>query len=127
MHFKSNFPDFSLCDLPFLKTSFKLMVTIQSGCVPEILTLCRIHKMFFRKYHEKAFIQSFPTLYNTMGSKVDGLAVKSKFLQKTALKTAFLRDTKLDQVTLEGAGTPNFKSTDIFDMFPENLGAKAFR
>ena len=52
---------------------------------------------------------------------------KKDFLQKTALKTAFLRDTKLDQVTLEGAGTPNFKSTDIFDMFPENLGAKAFR
>ena len=49
------------------------------------------------------------------------------FLQKTASKTGFLRDTKLDQLTLEGAGTPNFKSTDIFDMFPENLGAKAFR
>ena len=46
---------------------------------------------------------------------------------KNALKTAFWGDTNLDQVTLEGAGTPNFKSTDIFDMFPENLGAKAFR
>ena len=35
-------------------------------------------------------------------------------------------DTNLDQVTLEGAGTPNFKSTDMFDMFdmfPEKLGA----
>ena len=62
-----------------------------------------------------------------MGSKVDGLAVRSNFLQKNALKTAFWGDTNLDQVTLEGAGTPNFKSTDIFDMFPENLGAKAFR
>ena len=49
------------------------------------------------------------------------------FFQKTASKTAFWGDTNLDQVTLEGAGTPNFKSTDIFDMFPENLGAKAFR
>ena len=49
------------------------------------------------------------------------------FLQKTASKTAFWGDTNLDQVTLEGAGTPNFKSTDIFDMFPENLWAKAFR
>ena len=49
------------------------------------------------------------------------------FLQKTAWKTAFLADTKLDQLTLEGAGTPNYKSTDIFDMNPENLGAKAFR
>ena len=45
------------------------------------------------------------------------------FLQKTAFKTAFSEDTKLDQLTLEGAGTPNFKSTDIFHMFPEILGA----
>ena len=49
------------------------------------------------------------------------------FVQKTASKTAFLGDTNLDQVTLEGAGYLNFKSTDIFDMSPENLGAKAFR
>ena len=28
----------------------------------------------------------------------------------------------LDQVTLEGAGTPNFRSTDIFDINPEKLG-----
>ena len=49
------------------------------------------------------------------------------FLQKSAFKTVFFGDTNMDQVTLEEAGTPNFKSTDIFDMFPENLGAKAFR
>ena len=48
------------------KTGFKLVVTLQSGCVNEILTLCRIHKIFFEKYHEKAFIQSFPTMYNTI-------------------------------------------------------------
>ena len=34
-----------------------------SGCVHEILALCRIHKIFFQKYHEKAEIQSFPTMY----------------------------------------------------------------
>ena len=45
------------------------------------------------------------------------------FLQKSAFKTAFFGDTNIDQVTLEGAGTPNFKSIDIFYMFPENLGA----
>ena len=48
------------------KTGFKLMVTLQSGCVPEILTLCRIHEIFFQKYHEKAKIHSFPTMYNTI-------------------------------------------------------------
>ena len=45
------------------------------------------------------------------------------FLQKTASKTGFLRDTKLDQVTLEGAVTANFQSLCIFHMFPENLRA----
>ena len=55
------------------------------------------------------------------------LSQNEDFLQKTASKTAFLRNTKLDQLPLEGAGTPNFKSTDIFDMFTENFEAKAFR
>ena len=49
-------------------TGFKLMVTLQSGCVIEILTLCRIHEIFFQKYHEKAKIHSFPTMYIKGGS-----------------------------------------------------------
>ena len=49
-------------------TGFKLMVTLQSGCVIEILTLCRIHEIFFQKYHEKAEIHSFPTMYIKGGS-----------------------------------------------------------
>ena len=40
-----------------------------------------------------------------------------------ASKTAFVGDTNLDQVTLKRAGTPDFKSNDIFDMFPEKGGA----
>ena len=64
------------------------MVTLQSGCVIEILTLCGMKEIFFQKYHEKENVHSFPTVYNTMGSKVDDLAVRSSFLQKNALKTA---------------------------------------
>ena len=71
-----------------LMTGFKLMVTLQSGCVIKIPTLCRMNKIFLKKYHEKENIHSFPTLYNTMGSKVNGLAVRSNFIQKNALKTA---------------------------------------
>ena len=37
-----------------------------SGCVPENLTLCRIHKIIFKKYHVKALDQSFPMMYNTI-------------------------------------------------------------
>ena len=62
---------------------FKLMVTLQSGCVPEILTLCRMKEIFFQKYHEKENIHSFPTMHNTMGSKVDGLwPTAAKSLEK---------------------------------------------
>ena len=98
-----------------------------SGCVHEILTLCRIHKIFFQKYHEKAEIQSFPTMYNTIQSKVDGLAVRSHFLQKTASKTAFWGDTNLDQVTLSSHNScskpPNLENCYIFG----KLSTSAFR
>ena len=49
------------------------------------------------------------------------------FLQKIPSKTAFGGDSDLDQVFLEGDGTPNFKSTDAFNMFPEKFWASAFR
>ena len=39
-----------------------------SGCVPEILTASRIKKIFFQKYHEKAEIHGFPTMYIKGGS-----------------------------------------------------------
>ena len=37
-----------------------------SGRVTKNLTLCRIHKIIFKKYHVKALDQSFPTMYNTI-------------------------------------------------------------
>ena len=52
---------------------------------------------------------SFLMIYNTMGSKVDGLAVREHFLSKIALKTAILAETILDYLTSEGARTHNFK------------------
>ena len=91
--------------------------------VTKILTLCRIKKICSLKYHEKAEIHSFPTMYIKGGQHLVKVSQNKDFLQKTASKTDFLRDTKLDQLTLEGAGTPNFKSTDIFGMFPEKLWA----
>jgi len=38
---------------------------------------------------------------------------KKDFLQKSAQKTAFLRDTNLDHLTLEGCSTHNFKDRDL--------------
>ena len=54
-------------------------------------------------------MHSFPIMYNTMGSKVDGLAVRDHFLPKNGLKTAILGDTILDRLTSEGAGTQILK------------------
>ena len=58
-------------------------------------------------------MHSFQMMYNTMGSKVDGLAVRHHFLSKIALKTAILADMILDHLTLEGASTHNFKDYDL--------------
>ena len=38
-----------------------------SQSVIKILTLHRVKKIFFQKYHKKAEIRSFPTMYNTWG------------------------------------------------------------
>ena len=66
-------------------------------------------------------------IYNTMGSKVDGLAVRDHFLSKNALKTAILADTILDHLTLERASTHNFKDWDLFRMCFGKFGTWAFR
>ena len=55
-----------------------------------------------------AVMLSFLMMYNTMGSRVDGLAVRKHFLSKNALKTAILVDTILDHLTSEMASTHNF-------------------
>ena len=56
---------------------------------------------------------SFLIKYNTMGSKVDGLAVRENFFSKNVLKTAILVDTILDHLTSERASTHNFKDYEL--------------
>ena len=64
---------------------------------------------------------------NTMGSKVDGLAVREDFLSKIAWKSPILADMILDHLTLEGASTHNFKDYDLFRRCFEKYGPWAFR
>ena len=84
-------------------------VTSLSQCVPKILTLHGMSKIDFQPEFWNSQMLSFPKMYNTMGSKVDGLAVREHFLSKIALKTAILADTILDHLTSERASTHNFK------------------
>ena len=99
-----------------------MRVAIQSVCVTKILALQRWSKIDFPPEFQTRQMHSFPIMYNTMGSKVDGLAVRNHFLPKNGLKTAILGDTILDRLTSEGAGTQFFKThAEVSDTF-KNLG-----
>ena len=65
------------------------MVTIHSKDVPEILALYRrTKKIDFPPHFPDRLMHSFPMIYNTMGSKLDGLAGRGHFLQKIAFEMA---------------------------------------
>ena len=88
----------------YVKTRNQMRVAIQSGCVTNILALQRWSKNDFPPEFQNLKMHSFPIMYNTMGSKLDGLAVRDHFLPKNGLKTAILGVTILDSLTSEGAG-----------------------
>ena len=108
--------------MPMLRTRNQMRVAIQSGCVPKILALQRWSKNDFPPEFPNRQMHSFPIMYNTMGSKLDGLAVRDHFLPKNGLKTAILGDTILDRLTSEGAGTQIFKGIANFSMCFEKFG-----
>ena len=62
------------------------MVTIHSKDVTEILPLYRMTKFDFPPYFLKGLMHSFTMMYNTMGSKLDGLARSGHFIQKIAFE-----------------------------------------
>ena len=99
-----------------------MRVATQSVCVTKILALQRWSKIDFPPEFQIRQMHSFPIMYNTMGSKVDGLAVRDHFLPKNGLKTAILGDTILDRLTSERAGTQIFKGIANFSMCFEKFG-----
>ena len=68
----------------FVKTQCKMEVRILSGGVPKNLTLHGMSKIEFQPEFWNSQMLSFLMMYNTMGSKVDGLAVREHFLSKSA-------------------------------------------
>ena len=82
---------------------------IQSTPVPKNLTLHRMSKIEFQPDFWNPQMHSFLNMYNTIGSNMDGLAVREHFLSKNAQKTAILSDTNRDHLTLEGHNSLNFK------------------
>ena len=55
------------------------------------------------------------------------MAENEGFLQKKARKTGFFSIAILDHLTSERAGTPNFKSLAILDIFHEKCGPLGFK
>ena len=66
------------------KTRNQVRVTSLSHCVTKILTLHGMSKIDFQPDFWNSQMLSFPNMYNTMGSKVDGLAVRDHVLSKSA-------------------------------------------
>ena len=84
-------------------------VRILSGGVTKILTLHGMSKIDFQPEFWNAVMLSFLMMFNTMGSKVDGLPVREHFLSKNAEKTAILGARFSDHLTSERSSTHNFK------------------
>ena len=64
------------------------MVTIHSKDVTEILPNHRMTKFDFPLHFLDRLMHSFPLMYNTMGSQLDGLAERVHFLKKIAFEMA---------------------------------------
>ena len=65
------------------------MGTYLSHPVPKNMTLHRMSKMEFQPNFRNRQMLSFLNKFNTIGSKMDDLAVREHFLSKNAEKTAF--------------------------------------
>ena len=93
----------------FLTTQCQYRVSLLSPGVSKILTACRFKKTLMLGYVQKAEMHSFPNMPIMGGVALVEVGQKKDFLQKSAEKTAFLRDTNRDHLTLEGHNSLNFK------------------
>ena len=90
------------------KTRNQMRVVTQSGCVPKILALQRWSKIDFPPEFQTRQMHSFLIMYNTMGSKVDGLAVRDHFLQKKWPKNSYFGVHNSGSTDFRGGWDPNF-------------------
>ena len=65
-------------------TQFQYSEKYLCGRVTKNLTPHRMHQNWFQIAHFNPMMHSFQMMYNTMGSKVDGLVVREHFLSKIA-------------------------------------------
>ena len=98
-----------------------------SRSVTKILTLCRIHEIFFQKYHVKAHEQSFPTMY-IKGESTFGRSQSIRgFLPKNCLKKKQFFFQYQDSGSTDfggGLGPPIYKVSAFFTCSSKTLGHK---
>ena len=81
-HYQRNLTTLNHIDLLYIydTTQCKMEVRILSGGVTKNLTLHGMSKIDFQPDFRNGLMLSFLLMYNTMGSKVNGLAVREHFL-----------------------------------------------
>ena len=99
--------------------------TSLSGGVPKNLTLRRMNKICFQKYHEKAEIHSFPTMYIKGGVNIWSKSVKTRIFSKKVPSKQHFSWTRIRINWLRGGlGPPILKLPTFFTCSLKTLGHK---
>ena len=104
-----------------VKTKNRLMVTIHSQGVPKILAPYRMTKFDFPPHFLKGLMHSFPMMYNTIQSKLDGLAGRGHFIKKFTLEMAVQGGSKSGQPDFRAASDPSYQTKANFGFVPRKV------
>ena len=103
-------------------THFKIEVRSLCKGVSKILTAYRVLKIFLVSTIIKSRSVAFQPCITLGGVHWVEMGQRNDFPQKSGLKTPILAVMVLDQLTLEWAGTQNFKGIAISNMCFEKSG-----
>ena len=102
-------------------TKNQLMVTIHSKDVTEILALYRRSEIDFPPHFLVRLMHSFPMMYNTIQSKLDGLAGRGHFIQKITLEMPVQGGSKSGQPDFRAASDPSYQTKANFGFVPRKV------
>ena len=102
-------------------TKNRLMVTIHSKDVTEILALYRRSEIDFPPHFLVRLMHSFPMMYNTIQSKLDGLAGRGHFIQKITLEMPVQGGSKSGQPDFRAASDPSYQTKANFGFVPRKV------
>jgi len=93
-----------------------------SGCVPEILTACRMHQISIPWCQNDAEIRGFPTMYTMGGGKYSQNWRKTWFRPNFRPQNTNFSGQKFWTSDFGGVCDPKFWSFVIFDTIPTKYG-----